>query len=279
MNLNGVLDQLTLGDHVCAPVACAADARKVAAVHTAHGLREQHRIILHTTEPDALRATLMTLVPGAGTALTRGQIRLIAHWHPWTARAGPLPGRLAALAERTRQDGYTGLSLVVHHSRRYQPGEFESLLQNETQVNSVFAAGGISAVCTYQPGGFAPWDWKRLVAAHPSTVVPTAADAVARLRCVVTTTGVRLSGEADLANREALPVLLSAVASRPGPCLIDAVDLTFADAQAIGCLLQLAQVRGCRGTTITCGPHLGELFGVVGAGRTPYLTVVVRPEP
>ncbi|MBT8225548.1 MAG: STAS domain-containing protein [Dactylosporangium sp.] len=280
MNVNPVLDHLDIGDHVCCPVGSVEECWAVAAAGTSCGLHAGHKVLFFADDPDGLSGHLAARVPGARRALTNRQLQVqagAASYAPQDTFDGDqMIDRIASEAVLAQRQGFSalrvsgGLSAVLDGTG---DADADAVVDYETRVNTLLSQEPIIAVCHYDLRTTTSEVWQRLVAAHPTTVVPTGKQAVSRLRGLRTRAGIRLAGEADLANHAALAHLLADVTAAPGTCLIDATELRFADARALGCLLRTAESRGGRATVIACPAHVAECLRVLGADRIPQLTV------
>jgi hypothetical protein len=254
----------------------------------ADGLRAGHKMLFLTDDPTppALARHLTRTLPEAETAQAGDQIRVLP------SRASYLPGgafrpdelldTLAAEISLSQRQGYRGLRVNsdLTWAGRHVP-DGDALADYETRVNALFVGGQVLAVCHYDPCRFDTETWWRLLAAHPSAVTSDAATVLSELRCVrsVDPPGMRIAGEADLANSAALPSLLTTIQTLPGRCHIDASGLRFADARAVDSLVNVARARHPAPTTIVCSPHLGRMLDLLGADTVPGLTVTMKVKP
>ena len=86
--------------------------------------------------------------------------------------------------------------------------------------------------------------------------------------------GVRLAGEVDLSNREALRAVIGHIFEDAPAATVDVTDLTFADTAAARILVDAANSGAVR--LVGCSPSLRKLLAFHGADRVPGLTVVPR---
>ena len=279
MDVNAVLEVLEYGDHVCSPIRSVATARAVAATSTRSGLRNGQKMLFFTSDP-ALRDFLRARVEGAAAAMERHQLQLIPSAASYLPDGVIDPQQLVetldAEIDLATHQGYPGLRVTGDLSQIttfwHEP---EPLLEYEALVNSLFATKPVIAICHHDPDAFAPATWTTMVATHPSTVIPDGDAYVSQLRVIRTSTGLQLTGEADLANHHALPQLIRANLAMDGPGDIDATQLRFADARALGCLLRAVKDREGHRTIIRCQPHIAECLALLGAGHLAHLTVTI----
>jgi hypothetical protein len=282
MRAEPVLEGLDLGDHLCVPVNDVADRIGVAVAVTGSALRAGDKALVLTDDPApaAMAGFLAARVPGAGAALAQGQLRV------QPSAAGYLPdGRLhtdpvtayfAGEIDRAVREGYGGLRAVADLGWA-RGADLEELVRYEAAINALFTSGRVMGVCMYDRRAFPRAVWHRLVAAHPTAVAGPGGRALSRLRCLRTESppGLRLSGEADLVNHGALPVLLDAAVPISGECVVNAAGLRFADVHALTCLMQVAARRQGRPTRLVCRPNVAHLLRMIDAEELPDLTITV----
>lgn len=280
MGVNAELAHLEFGDHVCCPVSNDEECHAAAAAGAAASLRCEQKVLYFVRNPDGLRYFLATRVPGAERAMARQQIQIYVNSRTYGPDQGFECDRvldfMASEVELADRQGFAGLRSVGDLSAvACRPRDIDAVIEYETRLNAIFASGRIIGICHYNRSDFPAKTWRRILSAHPTTVLPTRNGSIARLRGTRTPRGMILTGGADLVNHGALASLLSEVVPLPGHCRIDATGLEFVDAQAIGCLLRTAEVRADRPTTINCGAHLAELLDMCGSASVPGLTVTV----
>ena len=283
LRIGSALADLQLGDHICMPVTSVAERRSIVAGLVDDGLRDRHQVLVLTDDPPPheLSSWLAGRKPEADRALACGQIQVLP------SEASYLPDgtldvdrTLAAFnvhIDLAQRQGYHGIRVSgdLTWIRDGRPSD-DTLIDYETRVNTLFVDGPVIGLCLYDPRSFDPVAWDSLTAAHPCTA--WAADSVSspRLRCRRTDDppGLKLAGEADWANHQALPSLLTAATNVPGRCWIDATELAFADARAVASLLHTAAERGKRPTTIVGSTQLvAMLSALTGGAATRAITL------
>ena len=191
-------------------------------------------------------------------------------------RGQPAIDRLTAEIDIAGREGYAGLRVLTDLTSA-GPGDLDAgaVLDYEAAANAVWSTSQAMGVCHYRQSCFDAGTWRRLVAVHPSTVLPESNTIVAWLRCRGRGGALRLTGEADLTNHAALRSLLAPAVAAAGDCRIDASGLRFADVGALTSLLHAAQARTGRLTTIVCSAHHAGMLHRLGAATEPDLTVTV----
>jgi len=282
MGVNAVLDQLELGDHVCCPISGPAQTWAVAAATTACGLRDGHKMLFFVDDPDGLRQFLATTVPGAERAVVHHQVQIHPGAGTYLGDTGFDPDRVfdmwVAEIDLADHQGFAGVRATgdIRPATPRRRPNIDAVIEYEHRLNTIFTQRRVIGICHCDPGGFTPATWQRILAVHPTTVLPTGDGTLARLHSACTATGIRLTGTVDLLNQDALPGVLTEVAALPGACRIDAKGLEFVNAHAIGCLLQTAAARTGRPTTIVCRPHLAKVLKLCGSASIPGLVVTTE---
>jgi anti-anti-sigma factor len=244
------------------------------------GLNAGQRVIYCGDEPESVLAGLERHGVGARAALDQGLLQAT------TAEAAYLTGGVfdpgvtmalwRAAIDRARSEGCPGIRVVgdMTWASRRVPG-VERLPWYEAQINSVFMEGFVAGVCAYDRRRFDPLHLRRLGWAHPgaaATRLPFEPESSLRARRTRDPYGVRLAGEADLSNRDALRAVIEHLYDEEPAATVDVHDLTFADTAASRILVDAA----ARGTLRLVGvsPPLGRLLDFHGAAAVAGLTVV-----
>lgn len=280
-----MVDRLRLGDHVCWTVddnRLAATARLAGA-----GIEAGQRIVYLTgsLQPTALLAGLDSLGVPVDQARRAGQLEVLPADRAYLADGSFDPDRgLETLAERikdARTAGYHGLRLITDMSwaLREQPG-VERLTWFEAQANRLFMDGSALAVCLYDRRSFPTELLREVAGAHPATTpVRVDPDWTPLLRAARTTRpyGLRLFGEADLSNRQALAAMLDAViAEQPGdagPIVVDVSGLRFADAATAGLFIHAARAAAAGLHLTGCHGEVAVMVDRLGLTEVPALRI------
>ncbi len=277
-----LLDQVTLGDHVCWAVDDDAVRMEAIAGFVRAGLRARHKVLYCGDDPDGVIAGLERHGIGTGPAMASGQLSAV------TAEATYLAGGMfdaeatldlwRAQLELCRAEGYPGIRVVgdMTWASRGVPGT-SRLPWYEAQVNALFLDGYAAGVCAYDKRRFDPLEMRRLAWAHPGAAGPeTAFDPEASLRISRTRDpwGLRLTGEVDLSNRTALCAMIEHLFDGgPPEVTVDVSGLTFADTAAARILVNAAE-RGPGVLRLAgCSPALLRLLEFHHAGEVSGLIV------
>lgn len=277
-----LLDRVALGDHVCWIVDDDAIRLEAIAGFVRAGLRARHKVFYFGDEPEAVLAGLER--HGVGTAAAVDAGLLLAH----PAEAGYLTGGIfdpaativawRAVIAAARAEGHRGLRVVcdMTWASRRVPGS-ERLPWYEAEVNTLFTGGYVAAVCAYDRRRFEPLDLRRLCWAHPGAAGPSSPfdpESSLRVRHVPEPYGLRLEGEVDLSNRDALHAVIGHLFDDEPAATVDVSGLTFADTAAVRILMDAAGAGPLRLTG--CSRPLRRLLDFHGAAEVPGLTVLER---
>jgi anti-anti-sigma factor len=278
----GLLDRLTVGDHICWLVDDDAVRMRELAGFVRAGLRDHHKILYCGDDPEAVLAGIDQHGIDTAAALAAGQLEAT------TAEASYLAGGMfdaepvlrgwRPLAEAARAAGYAGLRVVgdMGWAGRSLPGG-DRLCWYESQVNRVVLDNDIIGVCAYDRRCLDPLELRRLAWQHPgiaATGAPYDERFALRIRRTRRPVGLRLEGEADLASRPALRAVFEHLFAdvRADEVTVDVSGLRFADRAAAGVL-----VRAGRGPQqlrlVGCSPALLRLLGYSGGDTAPGLVI------
>jgi anti-anti-sigma factor len=277
-----LLDRVALGDHVCWIVDDDAIRLEAIAGFVRAGLRAGHKTFYFGDDPEAVLAGLERHGVGTSAAIDSGLLQAA------TAEASYVAGGIFDPVATTRlwhgvlaaarAEGHPGIRVVADMTwaSRRVPGS-EHLQRYESQINTLFTTGYVAAVCAYDRRRFEPLDLRRLSWAHPGAAGPCGAfDPSSSLRMgdIVEPYGLRLEGEVDLSNRDALYAVISHLFDEEPAATVDVSGLTFADTAAARILVDAA--TGGRLRLVGCSRPLRRLLDFHGAGSVPGLTVVDR---
>jgi anti-anti-sigma regulatory factor len=282
------VDRLDLGDHVCWTFDDDGERLDGMARFVSGALGSGHKLLYATASltPDALLAGLRARSVEVDGPAGTGQLRVEPVERTYLAGAGVDPDRaIDGLAQELHQavaEGYHGVRIVADMAWARAAGVgLERLMQYEELVNTLFAGGAAVGLCQYDRRLFPAAELHRAGTAHPGTTWVEDDSAwvpLLRMYRTLDPPRLRLVGEVDMSNLHAFaPVLWMLRGRKPNtelsPLVVDASELTFADASAAGLLVTAAraapaglQVRGCT-------PAVARTLEVIGARTVPGMAV------
>ena len=254
MAATGMVGQLQLGDHVCAFVDGADDCLDLMAQTVSAGLDAGDKVMVFTASllPVAVLAGLEARGVAVPPAERGGQVQVLPAREAYlpTGRFEPLRmlDFLAGHIEQATTDGFAGLRLVGDMTWVLdEPAGVEQLAGYEAQVNHLYMDGRALGICLYDRRALGSDLLQQVACAHPATTHPgTETDwaPLLRIRRTMDPYGLRLIGEADLGNRQALVTVLNATVDQQpdstAPIHLDLAGLRFADAATAVLLSRLA---------------------------------------
>lgn len=277
-----LLDRVALGDHVCWIVDDDAIRLEAIAGFVRAGLRARHKTYYFGDDPEAVLAGLERHGVGTRAAIDAGLLRVGTSEASYLAGGVFDPVATAGLWRATiaaaRAEGHPGIRVVgdMTWASRRVPGS-EHLQRYEAQINTLFTEGYVAGVCAYDRRRFEPLELRRLSWAHPGAAGPCGPfdpSSSLRMRDTRQPYGLRLRGEVDLSNRDALYAVISHLFDDRPAATVDVSGLTFADTAAARILVDAA--TGGRLRLVGCSRPLRRLLDFHGAGSVPGLTVVGR---
>jgi anti-anti-sigma regulatory factor len=288
--VRSVVEQLRLGDHVCWPVDGEGDRMEAVATLMAAGIAGGDKVLCLTARaPAALVAALANRGVPVTQAQRSGQVEVVPAGETYLAGgrfdAQRVLDSFDGSIARSAAAGYPGLRVIADMDWVLDgPSGVEDLAGYEAAANRLYLTAQALGVCMYTRRAVAPGVFRQLAAAHPVTapagVDPDWAPGL-RIRGTVEPYGLRLSGEADLSNRQAVAAALDAVAERrpdpTAPLVVDVAELRFADAGTVALLVRTAlanagglQLTGCHGEVAMVLDRLGVPgmpgVSIIGAG-------------
>ncbi|GAA2615701.1 MEDS domain-containing protein [Paractinoplanes durhamensis] len=280
-----LLDRVTLGDHVCWTVDGDAIRMEAIAGFVRAGLTERQRVMYCGDDPAAVLDGLERYGVDTRAALDRGDLTADTAEDSYLAGGFFDPDATVRLwhteVARCRSAGYRGMRVIgdMTWASRRSPG-VEHVPWYEANINRlVFADGFVAGVCAYDRRRFDPLHLRRLLWAHPGAAgseMPFDPDSSLRVRRTLDPWGLRLSGEADLSNRDVLRAVTDHLFDDHDDVTIDVCGLHFADIAATRVLVGAAQSGDGRLRLVGCSPNLLRLLHFHGAGSVPALTTEAR---
>ena len=282
-----LVDRLCPGDHICWSFPDDAERRRVALAYVRAGLRDHHRVVYvaAAVDPDTALAELRDGGIDTAAAARNGGLRVVdanrVYLGGGTFDRVAVDGFWRAEMGRTHRDGYAGLRALgdMAWAAGPVPGVGD-LPAYEAEVNRAYADGYAMAVCLYDRRLFGDETLAAVGRAHPATVTPgTSPLGVPLLRITRHPAGLRLTGEADLSNREALAAVLAHAVEDAGtdPVTLDLAGLRFADAGACGLIVAAGRDAAGRLRVAGATTSVRRLLTLQGADQIPGLIGGARP--
>ncbi len=281
--------QLELGDHICSFVDGVGDVLDVMAQTLAAGLDAGDKVMMFTGSllpPTAVQTGIDELPIVTSAARRSGQVEVLSAREAYLPAGRFEPDRLLETLmghiDQTIRDGYRGLRLVGDMTWALaEPPGVDQLAGYEAQVNQLYLDGQALGVCLYDRRAFPRELLRQVTCAHPASIAGHVKTGWAPLLRISRTTdpyGLRLIGEADLSNRQAIAATLEAVLDQQpdpaAPILIDVAGLRFADAAATAMLGQLAQ-RAPNGVHLAgAQPAISTVLDRLGVAQLPKMRLV-----
>jgi len=281
---SALLDQLTLGDHVCWIDDDAATRLDMVAGAVRAGLRERDRVLYCGDDPADALSGIERRGVRTFDALASGSLRAsTAESSYLTAGAFDPAAAVRFLREeqdRARHDGYPGLRVIADMAWASRPmRSAEHLPRHEARINALFTEGYLLGICAYDRRLFDPLSLRQLSWAHPAAAgprVPFDPASALRMRRTREPYGLRLAGEADRFNRQALSAviesLLDDLPDDDTLVKIDVSELRFADTAAARILIHAADRAAGRFRLVGHSQTLIRLLEFHGARQVPDLT-------
>lgn len=214
----------------------------------------------------AVAAAVPDAAPGQLSALRFGTDQTGATFGAPPFGVPEMLAGLTALREATFEAGYPGISVAGDMGWALSAGFTPTdILSYESQVNRFFGDGRATALCLYDRRLFPGEVLTRIGAVHPGPL----------LRFTLGGWGahLRLAGEVDASNADALPSILELLAGADAVVLLDASDLRFVDAAGAGSIVCFAASRPHRHTVVRCARGVRQALQIVGAERVPSLVL------
>jgi anti-anti-sigma regulatory factor len=238
------------GDHICAFVDGARDGLDVIERMVAAGVEAGDKVVVFTDA--APSGAVLDRLPGPGVG-AKGQVQVMSARQTYLSNGRFHPRAAMDLLmdhiDRAARAGFAGLRLVGDMTWALaQPPPPDQLAGYERQVNQLFLDGQALAVCVYDRSAFSRDTLQQVACAHPGMAVAGVDrewTPLLRIRRTTDPYGLRLTGEADFSNHQALAGAVDAVVvQQPDPAVpivVDLAGLQFADAASATLLGRLAQ--------------------------------------
>jgi anti-anti-sigma factor len=279
-----VIDRLRPGDHIC--WMFDDDQRRLATVarYVQAGLRRHEKLLYFTDsiQPTALLAGLEAHGVDVDGRIAKGQLRVAPAVDGYLSDGRFDPKAMIESWVReiatARREGWAGLRVTADMAWVLRSNvDTEQLAWYEAHVSRVFADGFTTVLCQYDQRRFAAAELRQVSAAHPG-MIPVGVDGdwepLLRMARTTDPPGLRLSGEVDLSNREALAAMLhdaiEELGHRGAELVVDVTGLRFADTGAANLLLTAARAHPAGLSLTGCSAALARLLdltdSISGAG-------------
>jgi anti-anti-sigma regulatory factor len=277
------ITDLTLSDHACLTFGEPEELFDLTAAFVRDGLSDGLKVVwLSGTSADRVTSELSRRGIEAGPALAAGQLasepegRLLSGAAFSTSRAiGWLEDQIAAC----RQAGFPGLRVAVDMSWALRPvAGVEQLPDFEKEIAQAVADTAVSVLCQYDRQEFDPVTLATVAAFHTRSVAAATyhADAVLRICRQYAPPGIRLAGEIDHVNSEALALALAEAIRIGGDITVNMTALAFIDAPCARMILDAVRgVARSRSVVLQCREPIAARFVLLGATDIPGVSVVI----
>ncbi|MDG4763538.1 MEDS domain-containing protein [Solwaraspora sp. WMMD406] len=290
----GTFDRVRPGDHVC--WAFDSDDQQVAelARYIRLGLARREKVCYFTASrsPEELNIELAEQGVPVEPAVAAGQLVITSVADTYLAAGVFDPeamvdawdGELAV----ARAGGWSALRAIgdMAWAATCVPGG-EHLAWYEATVNKVFSAGYGSALCLYDRRIFGSDDLHRVYSAHPATAQDDSGGdwrPLLRIRLNTDPVELRLRGEADASNRDALDATLRDLRHRMDSgtdndhrATLDLTGLRFADVTAGRLLADFIGSAPDRIRLVGCSPQVARLLDLVAGRYRPQVASKGHP--
>jgi hypothetical protein len=165
----------------------------------------------------------------------------------------------ATIMDAAQDEGYAGLWVNADMAWALDETGFGPLIGYETDVNMLFVAGRMAAVCQYDRRLFDATTIAGVCSAHP--IIEGGAGF--RFSAVEDPPGLVLTGELDGTNHRVFATVLAPLVAVPAAVRIDATGVTFAGVEAAAMLARLAYLRPDYTTTVLGPAPLRRLLRMV----------------
>ena len=239
------------GDHVCASFGSDEEHQAIVGRYARHALRRGERFLyfLHASDEVTIRRYLEHEGIDVDAGLALGQIELRAVEHDrYTIDPKAIIASLQADRRAALRDGYRALCVTSEMSwAMTRPDELDAVRRYEREVNRVFAAADIAAMCQYDRRRLPPDVLRRLVSAHEFQVCTSPSlTTTARRRLTVSEHDdgvIALSGALDIDSSSFLAARLAEFSSA-GDLVVQTSGLGFADISGCRALVRAAEALG-----------------------------------
>ena len=271
------------GTHLCAFYDSDEQLTRIASTFVARGLAAGDRLLYIAADDDAATSMLVSLLgeDPSSHALASGQLHIQsfgdAYGDVHDGDLAPIEAGFRAAAEQARKSGFPGLRVAAEMGdfARFL-GSSEEVLRWERRSTAMQRELGVTSVCQYDLRHLAADEAARLAAEHTALAPDRDDPPIASFLSVGEPWGLKVAGEVDVANREALIMAVRSRAEVSPRVHLDLGELTFADVGTVMGLHSLAAALPHDGHLVLRRPPdlLRRIMEIVGLG---HQRLVVEP--
>src|ERR1700744_1334335 len=276
------ITDLTVDDHACLTFGEPEELFDLTAAFVRDGLASGLKVVwLSAAGPQQPAAELGRRGVSVEAALASGQMTaadcdgcLLSGQAFSSAQAlAWLGGQTAA----SRESGFPGLRVAVDMSWALRPVTgVEQLPEFEENLAKTLAGTTVSVLCQYDRERFDPVTLASVAASHTRSVAAATyhADAMLRICRQYAPPGIRLAGQIDFAQSDALAVALAEAIRLDGDITVNMAPLGFIDATGARMILDTARGLGpSRSVTLRCRTEIASVFVLLGAADIPGVSL------
>ncbi len=279
----GHITDLTLNDHACLTFGEPEELFDLTAAFVRDGLSDGLKVVwLTAAGPDRVTSELSRRGIGAGPALAAGQLASEPEGRLLSGAAFDASSAIGWLGDQIgacRQAGFPGLRVAVDMSWALRPiAGVEQLPDFEKEIALAVAGTAVSVLCQYDREQFDPVTLATVASFHTRSVAAATyhADAVLRICRQYAPPGIRLAGEIDHRNSEALALALAEAIRLEGGITVNLTRLAFIDASCARMILDAARgAAQTRPVALQCRDGIAARFVMLGATDIPGVSVVI----
>jgi anti-anti-sigma factor len=282
---HGTIDELQNGDHACVTFTDPQERLDVVASFVNGGLQVGHKVLCltETISPEQLGQEFSVRGIEVSRAQADGQLIILSSHESWLSEGAPTAsGMIEALAnhlDSAAGEGYPGLRVSADMVWATRPfASVEQLLVFEAEMANLMDDGRLTVICQYDRDSFDAVTLAQAVDLHPRTVAAAVYhdDPMLRVCRQHLPPGVRLAGEIDMDNTEALAQALTEALRLDRDLQLNLTALRFMDAASASTIVRAAlSLHDGRAMTVLCQPLVARMLTLAGAGDVAQLILVV----
>jgi anti-anti-sigma factor len=274
-----------VGQHLCQLYDGGEELRAAVCEFVGPGLTADE-LVIHVTGSDVagVRSYLSEGGVEHDAAFTRGQLRILSlpdmsvdHDTAEEVLA-TVVDRLTEILRTRAAGGYAAARMVSEVDALYGAETVEQMTARERLGGELVASHPMIGLCLYDRRLHGPGFLRLVEAEHHARVLTASVayrDQIAAIARLGGGTGIRVSGELDLSNRDAWAAIVTEVVQGASDeVVIDLSEVSFIDAGGLGVLVAAAERNpGRRVVLASPGPMVREVLGLVGWDRLPNLVL------